>query len=288
MTRPGSKLRHHERAGAGHVRLGVVGLPAVGNDERLRRQDVAERRVVDLQRELDLVVVDLRDPARVEHGGERGARRRRGLLVEDLVERVDDVVGGERLAVVERDALAQLDHPVACRAVHRLPRLRQARDGVAVGRAVLRELVEELPEAGQADHAVPLPRIGERRRRRLGEHADAQQPAGGRRRRGQCRGPTRAGAGERSGSPGGAAAEQRAHAGGAEHRRAGSRLEQATAGDPRLVLMQMFVRPRHDTPPNRSSVRMYGGTDRFAVAAPPCQGLLRWGDLVQRSRTGGS
>ena len=99
----------HVRPGADLVGR-VAGEPLVPDrDDRggVLGEAVEERHRRLLELDLDRPVVDLGQAAGVEQLDER--RRQPELGVEQALERVDDVVGGDRLAVVELDALLEPD-----------------------------------------------------------------------------------------------------------------------------------------------------------------------------------
>ena len=107
----GREMPELERPGA--VGLGrEVGAARTALDDvaGLRDQRAGEvgDRAVEL--EADGMVVHGLDPGRVEERQQRGSRRLR-LRIDQPLERVDDVLGGQRAAVVEAHALAQLECP---------------------------------------------------------------------------------------------------------------------------------------------------------------------------------
>ena len=112
-------------------------------DECLR-EDRERRRALELRR----VLVDLLD-ARGDEGAKIGACHPGDLRVEDLLERVDDVVGGELFAVVELDARWHADGPARGRLVRR-DLGREHRDGVGV-LVELEERVVEVADAGEVE-----------------------------------------------------------------------------------------------------------------------------------------
>src|SRR4029077_21094868 len=65
----------------------------------------------DLHGDLNRVVVDLLQPVSIDGREDRPSSQRR-LWVELLLEKVDHVIGAERLAVMEGDALPQPDNPL--------------------------------------------------------------------------------------------------------------------------------------------------------------------------------
>ena len=105
---------HHERAGADERALPVRRVVVVRDDDHVvvvGRGQVREVPVRGLEVEGDGEVVDLLHAGRGEHAAEGGQRVRRVLRVGLQLVGVHDVVGGERRAVVELDALADLERP---------------------------------------------------------------------------------------------------------------------------------------------------------------------------------
>ena len=122
-----ARIEAFEHEGAGADRLRPILEPVRNHQEMVVRQAVRQVSVRRAQRNPDLVIVKLLDVGDALHGG--GAARFR--LAAMKVERIDGVVGSERLAVRERDALAQLEDPVL-RAAGRLPALGELRMRLAV------------------------------------------------------------------------------------------------------------------------------------------------------------
>src|SRR5262249_46638362 len=114
----GADLRSRERL-----------IPGWYHGERIAAEGLRDRRVGRLQRQPHRVLVQLLH-ARDVHRGRGGVPGEAELLGPDALERVDDVVGRQRLAVLELDALAQPDR-VLLRVVL----------GDALGEAVVGELV---------------------------------------------------------------------------------------------------------------------------------------------------
>ena len=83
-------------------------VPDGHHAEGVAAEGLRDRRVRGLQREPHRVLVQLLH-ARDVHGGRGGVPGEAVALGPDALERVDDVVGRHRLAVLELDALAQLD-----------------------------------------------------------------------------------------------------------------------------------------------------------------------------------
>jgi hypothetical protein len=165
-----------ERAGADrrrvHLVRGVVGaLVDVRGDDRgggdlhrehQRAEGLAEhdlhRAVVGGGDALDLVGVD-RAPARMD-------------LRQEHVEREDDVLGRERLAVVPGDALLQVEG-VGERVVGDLPLAGERRLGLEVGRVAQQRLVDVAGD--HVGRAVLVQALHQHRR--LRRHHDVQRPA---------------------------------------------------------------------------------------------------------------
>ena len=130
---PLRELVEDERARAVHGLL-VVAVVVGGQDDRVvvvRAQQVRERAVRRLERELDRGGVGGLRAVLGQEAGEGRQRLGRAVGVGEAVDRGGDVLGRHLLAVVELDALADLERP------HR---------GVLVG----------LPALGQARHRVEL------------------------------------------------------------------------------------------------------------------------------------
>src|SRR5581483_9825839 len=98
---------------------------------------VEERRVRRLEREPDRPAVELLDRVRVDVG-ERRVSEQSELRVRQPPDRIGDVVGAERLAVVELDAVADADRPL----------IRRLRGGDLLGEQELRLAV--LVEVGES------------------------------------------------------------------------------------------------------------------------------------------
>ena len=121
----GRERLRHERARADRL-LVVLGRLALGDDPRVVVGEVArEIRIGGLERDAHRQLVDGLQLAQLDAGdeGQRGAR-----LARHLLDRPDHVLGAEGLAVVERDAGAELDLPdggvLVVRPLERKPGLR--------------------------------------------------------------------------------------------------------------------------------------------------------------------
>ena len=183
------------RAGAHH---GIAVLPA-----RLHDRGV----IVVAQRDGEIGVAAVeRDHQHVRPVGlhvddrrQKRLRRRFGAFLDVFAERIDDVLGVQRLAVVELDALAQLEGPFAG-VVGRFPLDRQVRHdvhvAVQIGQAVVHLIgaldvravghlrrIEGLLRSGVFRGHVDLAALDRRLR-----HTGARQHAAGRR-RGHAQGP---------------------------------------------------------------------------------------------------
>ncbi len=104
---PAVKLSYMNAPGAD--RLGRV---VADGDDRVEvlAEVVQEARVGELQRDVHLVLAGLLDVGDVDVA-DRGRADLGVLLVEDPLQREDDVLGRDRLAVVELDPGTDLDHP---------------------------------------------------------------------------------------------------------------------------------------------------------------------------------
>ncbi len=144
----GGEALQHERPGA-HL-LGVLTCVVHRHDgRRVLGQAVEERDGLLHELHLDRAVVDLGEAGRVE---QRRQRRRQGEVgVEPALERVDHVIGGDRLAVVELDALLQPDDVVVGG-----DRLDLLGDGVLVGEVELLVVADERLPAGDEAGLVGL------------------------------------------------------------------------------------------------------------------------------------
>src|SRR5207248_10419005 len=90
----------------------VVELRAVEHADSEVAQDVREERVRPIEAKLDRGSVDLSNVGRSQPS-ERRPSLRLVLRIEDEPKRMDHVVGGELLAVVEDDAVTDADLPDA-------------------------------------------------------------------------------------------------------------------------------------------------------------------------------
>ena len=106
---------------------------------------------------------------------EVGHRRRRGVLLPDLADRIDDVVDGHVLAVVEFHALADLDR-VGLEVGRRLPAFRQGAFEGAVHVAVGQALEELRRGEGRAGPAARRHVAGLRLAAAPGRHQRAAAP----------------------------------------------------------------------------------------------------------------
>lgn len=126
-----------DRRVVGRVGDGIAaGVDVLGNDvvdvaAEQRGEEELRRRLVEAHH--DGVRIGCRDAREVGEGGGRG------VLLPDLVDRIDDVVCGHVLAVVELHALADLDG-VGLEVGGGLPGLRQLADEGAVHPAVAQPL----------------------------------------------------------------------------------------------------------------------------------------------------
>ncbi len=152
-----------ERAGA----VGVVGgvalhaLAGIGREQRVVRlhpflvedEDVGEvvqqQRIRAVDLELDRVVVDLLRRLI----GRQIALERRGL-VGDARQRGEDIVGGEGVAVMEFDALAQLEAPDGRR--HRLPGFRQRRLDLEIAGVAHQPLIDVIQHGQRESLAIGI------------------------------------------------------------------------------------------------------------------------------------
>ena len=153
-------------------------LVAVGHDAVVVLAELlGDRRVGHGQRDAHRQVVHLLQVLGIDRR-EAGGAEQPGLRVEDAVDRVDDVVGRERLAVVELDPLAQADRPLLRRVLREL--VRQAALVAADLELVLVVVGDErLPARGQAglvglgDDALAVDDVA----RAAARHAEAEVPA---------------------------------------------------------------------------------------------------------------
>ena len=161
-----------ERAGSHERLLPLAEVRSGGNDDRVvvvRRDEVGEVPVRRLEMKLDRRGIDLLDACGRQHAGERRQGVGRDLRVRQLLEGVDDVVGGHRLAVVELHPGPQLERPHAAVGVG-LPAQREHR--------LQRELqvaVEDQELAGLVEHQQTT-RVGDRERVDRGCRRDARDP----------------------------------------------------------------------------------------------------------------
>ncbi len=110
----GGVALQHERPGADERALPLRRVVALGQDDHVvvvGRGQVREITVRRREVELHRVLAGLLDPVRRQHAAERRQCVRRALGVGLQLVGVDDVVGRERLPVVELDALPDLERP---------------------------------------------------------------------------------------------------------------------------------------------------------------------------------
>ena len=130
------------------VRAGAdgVGRVVVGGDDAVEvlAEVVRERRVGELERHADGPVVQLLHAVALDVA-DRGGADLRVLRIGDPLEREDDVVGGDRLAVVEGQALLQADVP-DLRALAGLDRLGQQHLQLGEVRTADRQRLVQVPD----------------------------------------------------------------------------------------------------------------------------------------------
>ena len=152
-------LEAFQRVGAGAVGFGEV-REAVGHHEDVVvRQVVGQIGVARRQGDLDLVGAELLD---VLDGAEQVLRGRLGLAAMQ-VQRIDDVVGVERLARMEGHALADVEDPLG---------------GAGLGFPGLEEFARSVAVLVDLDEAVPdLVAVGDRHGIRVGARIEAVRGA---------------------------------------------------------------------------------------------------------------
>jgi hypothetical protein len=184
----GGVALERERAGPDERLAPFAEVGALGDDDRVvvvGGDDVGEVPVGRLQMEGHRVGVDLLDAAGRQHALERRQRVGGVLGVGQLLEGVDHVVGGHRLAVGELDALAQGERP------HRAVAVVRPLGGQHRLQLELQVVVEGQELAGLGQHRAAAGIVDQhrvhRRRRRLGGELERAALGGAARARRRCR-----------------------------------------------------------------------------------------------------